>query len=137
MTKKVSSRIGGAMSAATTQSPTPDGPPPEASPQPVPSLDELYEMTSEPDCRVVIRGVGWSFYEQLVDAIPEGANLHVDYDGKDLEIMSLSPIHNVVKKTLARVVELTAEEADYHRAIERGWGLPGCRHERILAGPCR
>jgi Uma2 family endonuclease len=69
-------------------------------------------MTSEPDCRCVIRGVGWSFYEQLVDSIPEGANLHVDYDGKDLEIMSLSPFHDVVKKTMARFVELTAEELE-------------------------
>jgi len=47
-----------------------------------------------------------------VDSIPEGANLHVDYDGKDLEIMALSPFHDGVKKRLARMVELTAEELD-------------------------
>ena len=46
------------------------------------------------------------------NSIPEGANIHVDYDGKDLEITSLSPIHDVVKKTLARFVELTAEELE-------------------------
>jgi Uma2 family endonuclease len=69
-------------------------------------------MTAEPDCRCVIRGVSWSFYEELVDSIPEGANLHVDYDGKDLEIMSLSPIDDVVKKTMARFVELTADELE-------------------------
>jgi hypothetical protein len=39
-------------------------------PPAVPSLDKLYEMTSLPDERVVIRGVGWAFYEQLVDSIP-------------------------------------------------------------------
>jgi Uma2 family endonuclease len=56
--------------------------------------------------------VDWAFYEKLVDSIPEGANIHVDYDGKDLEIMALSPIHDVVRKTLARFVELTADELD-------------------------
>lgn len=57
----------------------------------IPSLDDLYQMTAEPDHRVVIRDVDWAFYERLVDSIPEGANLHVDFDGKDLEIMSISP----------------------------------------------
>ncbi len=58
----------------------------------IPSLDELRAWTSEPDHRVVIKGVAWAFYEQLVNSIPEGANIHVDYDGKDLEIeVDLSP----------------------------------------------
>jgi len=100
------------MSSATTPHSESPIQPFVESPRSVPSLGELYAMTSEPDHRVVIRGVDWAFYEQLVDSIPEGANLHVDYDGKDLEIMSLSPIHDVVKKTLARFVELTAEELE-------------------------
>jgi len=75
-------------------------------------LDELYAWTSEPEHRVVIPNVNWAYYEQLVDSIPEGANLHVDYDGKDLEIMALSPFHDGVKKRLGRMVELTAEELD-------------------------
>jgi len=69
-------------------------------------------MTSVPDNRFVLRGVSWSFYEQLVDSIPEGAHLRVDYDGKDLEIMSLSPIHDVLKKAIVRFVELTADELE-------------------------
>ena len=78
----------------------------------VPSLEQLHEMTSQPDERIVIRDVDWAFYEQLVDSIPEGVNIHVDYDGKDLEIMSLSPLHDGVKKRLGRFVELTAEELE-------------------------
>ncbi len=100
------------MSSATTNPPLVPFPPDSTSPRSVPSLDKLYEMTSVPDERVVIPSVDWAFYEQLVDSIPEGANIHVDYDGKDLEITSLSPIHDVVKKTLARFVELTAEELE-------------------------
>ncbi len=82
------------------------------SPQLVPTLEELYECTSVPENRVVIRGVDWPFYKELVDSILEGANLHVDYDGKDLEIISVSPIHDVVKQTLARFVEFIADELD-------------------------
>ena len=65
-----------------------------------PTLEQLREWTSIPDQRVLIRDVDWAFYEQLVDSIPEGANLHVDFDGKDLEIMSLSPFHDGEKKRL-------------------------------------
>jgi Uma2 family endonuclease len=78
----------------------------------IPSLDDLSQMTAEPDHRVVIGDVDWAFYERLVDSIPEGANLHVDYDGKDLEIMAISPFHDGVKKRLARFVELVAEELE-------------------------
>ena len=60
----------------------------------------------------MIAGVDWAIYEQLVNSIPEGANIRVGYDGNDLEIMSQSPIHDVVKKTLGRFVDLTADELE-------------------------
>lgn len=81
------------MSSVTPPPSVAPAPPSNVPPRSIPSLDELREWTSEPDHRVVIPDVDWGYYEQLVDSIPEGANLHVDYDGKDLEIMSLSPIH--------------------------------------------
>ncbi len=99
------------MSSATTT--TPDlgaNPPVRGLARTVPTLEELQRITSVPDERHVIKNVDWSFYEQLVDSIPEGANIHVDFDGKDLEIMSASPIHDVVKKALGRFVELTGDE---------------------------
>ncbi len=85
-------------------------PPLSPAPRSVPTLDQLYQMTSVPDQRVVIQCVDWVFYEQLVDSIPEGANIHVDYDGNDVEIMTLSELHDGVKKRLGCFVELTAEE---------------------------
>jgi Uma2 family endonuclease len=100
------------MSAATTHHPVVPSSPPADPPRSIPTLEQLDEWTSVPDERIVIRGVDWAFYEQLVDSIPEGANIHVDYDGKDVEIMSLSPLHDGVKKRLARFVELTAEELE-------------------------
>jgi Uma2 family endonuclease len=69
-------------------------------------------MTSVPEERVVFRGVDWDYYEQLVDSIPPGANLHADYDGKDVELMALSAFHDCIKKDLGRFVELVAEELD-------------------------
>ncbi len=78
----------------------------------VPSLDELERLAAVPERRVVIKGVDWTFYERLVDSIPEGVRIRVNYDGKDLELMSLSPFHDGVKKQLARVVELVAEELE-------------------------
>ena len=100
------------MSSVTTDPSLVPSPPLSDSHRSLPSLEELYEWTSEPDHRVVIQGVDWAFYEQLVDSIPEGSNVHVDYDGKDVEIMSLSPFHDGVKKFLGRFVELTAEELE-------------------------
>jgi len=100
------------MSAARTDHALAPSPPEADSPRSIPTLEQLTEWTSEPDHRVVIRGVDWTFYEQLVDSIPEGANIHVDFDGKDLEIMSLSQLHDGIKKRLGRFVELTAEELE-------------------------
>jgi Uma2 family endonuclease len=78
----------------------------------VPSLDELERMTSVPDERSVYRGVDWAFYEQLVDSIPERANIHVDYDGKDLEIMSKGANHEEVGELLGKLVSLIAYELE-------------------------
>jgi hypothetical protein len=101
---------GGIMSSATTDPTLTPSPPTLESPQSLPTLEQLYEWTTEPDQRVVIRDVDWAFYEQLVDSIPEGANIHVDFDGKDLEIMSLSPLHDGEKKLFGQFVEAVAQE---------------------------
>jgi Uma2 family endonuclease len=69
-------------------------------------------MTSVPEERVLIPGVDWGYYERLVDSIPPGANLHADYDGRDVELMSLSGFHDVVKKRMGRFAELVAEELE-------------------------
>jgi Uma2 family endonuclease len=76
----------------------------------IPSLDELYRLTRQPDQRIVIKDVDWSFYERLVDSIPPRVHIHVDYDGKDLEIMSpTSPVHDDRKVLLRQVAEAVAQ----------------------------
>jgi Uma2 family endonuclease len=100
--------------------------PATTNPTTIPSLDELYEMTSVPDHRVVIRGVDWAFYEQLVDSIPEGANIHVDYDGKDLEIIGKSRKHERIKELLGYFVRVITEELEtpYKSLGETTWKRP-------------
>jgi Uma2 family endonuclease len=114
------------MSIATTNSSIPPAPSLEVLPRAVPSLDELYEMTSEPEERFVIRGADWAFYEQLVDSIPEGVGIHVDYDGKDVEIMTLGLFHDGVKKLLGQLAESLAQELEipYKSAGQTTWKRP-------------
>ena len=76
----------------------------------VPSLEELERLTAIPDRRVVFRGVDWAFYDQLVESIPDSSNIHVDYDGRDLEVMGKGQKHDLLKKLLGRIVDVLAEE---------------------------
>ena len=114
------------MSSIKTPPSVMPSPSPDVPPRAIPSLDELYAWTSEPDERVVIPSVDWAFYEQLVESIPEGANIHVDYDGKDLEIMAPSPIHDGDKKLFGQLVEAIAQELEipYKSAGQTTWKRP-------------
>jgi Uma2 family endonuclease len=58
--------------------------------------------------------VDWGFYEQLVDSIPEGTHLRIDFDGKDVEIMAPSPLHDGDKKLFGQLVEAIAQELEIH-----------------------
>jgi hypothetical protein len=114
------------MNTATTNSPIQPARSLEVFPHAIPSLDELYEMTAEPEERSLIRGVAWAFYEQLVDSIPEGVRIYVDYDGKDLEIMTLGQIHDGLKKLLGQLVEAIAQELEipYKSSGQTPWKRP-------------
>jgi hypothetical protein len=100
--------------SSVTNPPTmlPPGPP-VVPPCRVPTLDELRAMIVEPDQRIVIRGVDWALYEQLANSIPEGSSIHVDYDGKDVEIVMVASYrHDWTKKRLGRFVDLVTEECE-------------------------
>ncbi len=93
----------------------------------VPSLEELYRLTEVPERRVVFRGVGWDFYEGLVDTIPAAGNLHVDYDGRDLEVMAKGRKHERISRRLDLLVGIVADEWDirYTGLDETTWKRPG------------
>ena len=107
-------------------------PPPLEMPVPVagvPSLEEIRRLTEVPDRRVVFRGVDWAFYEALVDAIPEGSNIHVDYDGRDVEVMGNGPDHEDLKDSLGQFVKVVASEMEIpcKGMSETTWKRPGLR----------
>ena len=113
------------MSIATTTS-AKASPPPLEMPGPVarvPSLDEIYRLTEISDRRVVFRDVDWSFYEALVDSIPASSNVHVAYDGRDLEFMGKGPNHEKRNRRLNRLIDIIAEEwgLDYTGLGETTW----------------
>ncbi len=89
----------------------------------VPSLDEIECLTNVPDRRIVFRDVDWSFYDRLVDSIPESSNIHVDYDGKDLEVMAKGTDHEDRADALGSFVKIVAEERSisYKSLRERTW----------------
>jgi Uma2 family endonuclease len=65
-----------------------------------------------PDTRVVIADVTWNDYLRLVGAVAEGENCRVAYDGKDIELMMVGPVHDSYSEILGVFVNLTAEELE-------------------------
>jgi Uma2 family endonuclease len=58
--------------------------------------------------RLVFRGVGWEVYDALSNALPEASAIRMIYDGKDLEIVMPSQIHDDFKDLLGLFVHETA-----------------------------
>ncbi len=95
----------------------------------VPSLDEIYRLTGVPELRTLFPNVSFEFYEQLVDSIPPSSDIHVDYDGKDLEIMGKSRRHERLARLIAKLIELIAEELGipYSSLGQTTWKSPADR----------
>ncbi|MHB1559944.1 MAG: Uma2 family endonuclease [Isosphaeraceae bacterium] len=92
----------------------------------VPSLEELHRLTEVPDRPVVYRGVAWGFYRQMVDSIPQGSGLHVDYDGKDLQVMTKGLDHEDFRWLLGLFIAVVTEELriPYKGLGETTWARP-------------
>ncbi|MGE0820833.1 MAG: Uma2 family endonuclease [Candidatus Binatia bacterium] len=65
---------------------------------------------SEPTQRLILRGVSWATYQQLLDDFKESHAAHFAYDRGVLEIMVLSTKRERPNRTLALLVEVLAEE---------------------------
>lgn len=64
------------------------------------------------DQRVLLRGVPWAQYEALAALRGESAKPRMTYLDGDLELMSPSVNHEMIKTTLARLVEAWADLLD-------------------------
>jgi Uma2 family endonuclease len=73
--------------------------------------------------RGVMRGVSWNLYDQLTDAIGERSSVRVAFDGKDLEIMVVGPVHEGVRELLDMFISLVAEvlDRDFHQLGATTW----------------
>ena len=63
-----------------------------------------------PETRVVIADVTWEYYESFVDAVADGENLRVAFDGKDIEVMTLGPFHESLGGIVAVFIATIAAE---------------------------
>jgi Uma2 family endonuclease len=62
-----------------------------------------------PETRVVIADVPWEVYIRLVSA-ESGRGTRVAYDGKDIELMNVGPIHDSLGEILGQFINLVSEE---------------------------
>ncbi len=63
-----------------------------------------------PETRVVIADVTWDDYQSLVNTVGEGENCRVAYDGRDIELMKVGPIHDSLGEILGQFINLVTEE---------------------------
>src|SRR5437016_1140224 len=98
--------------------------------------------------RLLLRGVSWESYLVIGDALPDRPNLRMNYDGEDLELMTLSPEHEFYKARSSRLIDTLAEECDLKivpggsmtfrpETIQRGFEPDNCywiAHEKHMRG---
>src|SRR5262249_55048338 len=75
------------------------------------------------DQRIVIRGVDADLYNRIDEAIGEGQHVHVAYDGKDLELMTTSDLHEWYKCVFERLMTalLIAQGIRYVPCGQKTW----------------
>lgn len=69
----------------------------------VPEIDEP-EARPGAETRIVLRDVGWQAYDVLSEAIGTRSNVRLTYDGKDLEIMTRSRMHELFRELSGQFV---------------------------------
>jgi Uma2 family endonuclease len=82
------------------------------------------------DQRVVLHGVSWSQYEQILAIRGESAGVRMTYLRGELELMSPSKDHEWIKTTLARLVEAYTEELNIEFTGYGSWTIKSAERER-------
>ena len=73
------------------------------------------DQTIDLDCaepRIPLHAVTWEQYETLIKTVGDRPRLRMSYLDGTLEIMTISPEHEMIKKMIARLLEIYAIEAD-------------------------
>jgi Uma2 family endonuclease len=61
-------------------------------------------VTSAPGKQIVLRSIDWDGYVAITDAIHEHSGIRSTYDGDSLELMTLSPKHERIRRILDQMV---------------------------------
>ncbi len=64
------------------------------------------------ESRLCLYGVGWEQYETLIATVGDRPQLRMSYLDGTLELMTISPEHEMIKKMIARLLEIYVLEAD-------------------------
>src|SRR5262245_45090820 len=80
-------------------------------------------VTDFGDQRIVIRGVGRHVYDVLDEAIGEGQHIRLAYDGKDLELLTTSDLHEYYKELFGKFVSAVTFtlDIDHIASGEKTW----------------
>jgi Uma2 family endonuclease len=122
-------------------------PKPNAPPKTRPSIEQRRPQPS-PEQRFILGNVSWQAYSAIGEALADRPNLRLTYDGENLELMTLSPRHEIYKKWFARLIDTLAEECHLRIAtagsmtfrredLERGLEPDDCfwiAHEEQMRG---
>jgi len=63
-----------------------------------------------PDTRVVIAGVSWEFYDRVTKAGRVGTTCRIAFDGNDIEMLTIGPLHEVYKTQSDVFITIVASE---------------------------
>lgn len=69
-------------------------------------------IISPPEQKIIMQGVSWATYEQLLADFVDSHAAHFAFDSGTLEIMSPSPKHEKPNRTIAMLIELVAGEME-------------------------
>jgi Uma2 family endonuclease len=80
-------------------------------------------VTDFGDQRIIIRGVGRHVYDVLDEAIGEEQHIRLAYDGKDLELMTTSDLHEYYKELFGKFVSAVTFmlDIDHIASGEKTW----------------
>jgi Uma2 family endonuclease len=80
-------------------------------------------ITDFGDQRIVIRGIDRDLYNRLDEAIDEGQHIRLAYDGKDLELMTTSDLHEFYKILFGKFVDVVTSvlNIDHVASGEKTW----------------
>jgi Uma2 family endonuclease len=73
---------------------------------------DLAQLAHSAEPRIPLPNITWEQYETLIATVGDRPRLRMSYLDGMLEIMTISPEHEMIKKMIARLLEIYALEAD-------------------------